>query len=98
MAIDTRIEMIAITMISSISVYPRRADLVDSFSMSLPLRIGSSIARPLHALGVDVEHILPGPAIRFGIVLRAALAPVVGPRHGIDGNAAQKLDLGARGV
>src|SRR5579864_4294730 len=88
--------MIAMTIISSISVYPRLA--ASRFSISLPLRIGSSIARTVHAPRVDIENILPTPTVRLGIVLRASLAPFRGPGHRIDGNAAQELDLGSSRV
>src|ERR1044072_1196147 len=84
MAIDTSIPTIETTMRISTRAKPR---------FLLPLRIGSSIASPLHGRGVNVEHILTAPGVRLGIVLHAALSPLPAVGHGIDGNPPQKFDL-----
>src|SRR5579862_3391585 len=81
--------MIAITIISSMKVNPKRR----RFVTASPLGIGSSIARLIHALGVHIEYVLPAPGLRRRIVTVASQAPVVGVRHGILGNAAQVFVL-----
>src|SRR5437667_4634340 len=84
MAIDTSIPMIETTMRISISVNPRRR---------LPLRIRCSIAGLIHAVRVDAKYVLPAPGGGLGIVLHAALSPVLAVGHRIDRNAAQEFDL-----
>src|SRR2546425_9675595 len=42
----------------------------------LPVRITSPVRRLLQGLAVYIKHVLPAPAHRLGIVLRAANPPV----------------------
>src|SRR5258708_5339070 len=81
-AIETSIPMIETTMSISIKVKPRR---------SLPLRVSGSIASLIHAVGVDVEPVLPAPGVGFGIVLHAAFSPLPRAGHRIERNPAQEL-------
>src|SRR5712692_9953114 len=94
MAIDISTAMIAITIISSISVKPKRRRPPEAAAMRLsPLRIGCSISRLVHALGVNVEYILAAPGLRLRVIARAAHAPLAGIGHGVFGNAAQIMNL-----
>src|ERR1700737_3180927 len=88
MATDISTAMIAITIISSTNVNPNRRLFMDS-----PLRIGRSIPRLVHALGVDVEQVLPAPGLPLRIVASAPHAPVVRVGDGIFGNPPQVFDL-----
>src|ERR1700719_4844096 len=88
MATDIRIAMIAITIISSTSVNPKRRLFMNS-----PLPVGCSIARLVHALGVDLEHILAAPGLRFRIVASASKTPLEGPGHGVLRNPPQVFDF-----
>src|SRR5665213_682389 len=102
--------MIAITMINSISVYPRKRGtepdlararqqirLRPSFSVrepiASPLRIRSPILRPIRTLTINIENILPPPALRLRVVLHAAESPIARIRYRIDRHAPQKLNL-----
>src|SRR5690349_12624376 len=88
MATDISIAMIAITIISSTSVNPNRR-----LFMRSPLRVGRPVARFVHALGVDIEHVLPAPGLPLRIVASAAQTPVVGVGHRIFRNPPQVFDL-----
>src|ERR1700686_2390688 len=88
MATDIRIAMIAITIISSTSVNPKRRLLMNS-----PLPVGRSVARLVQALGINLEHILPAPGLSFRIVASAAKTPVVRLGHGVLRNPPQVFDL-----
>src|SRR5215813_13266534 len=83
-AIDTSIPMIETTMRISISVKPRRL---------LPLRVRGSIASLIHAVSIDVEHVLPAPGVGFGIVLHDAFSPLPCAGHRIERNPAQEFDF-----
>src|SRR5208283_3793615 len=85
----SRMEMIAMTIISSISVKPQTC---------LPIRIGRAIRRFLRGFGIDVEYVLTAEALGLGIVLVASHSPVRRFGEGVAGNAAQEADLSALGV
>src|SRR5271154_6377153 len=87
--------MIAITIISSMKVKPkrRREDSSRGFMSASPFAIRCSIARFIHALGIDVEHVLAAPGLRRGIITIAPEAPLIVVGHGVFGNAAQILHL-----
>src|ERR1700730_12311372 len=91
MAIPTRMAMIAITIISSISVKPNCLRV--RFRRASPLGIGGAISRLLGALAIHIENILASPGLRLRVVLVAALAPVERIGHGVLGDAPQELDL-----
>src|SRR5712691_13524766 len=74
--------MIETTMSISISVKPRR---------SLPLRVRGSIASLIHAVGIDVEHVLSAPGVGLGVVLHAAFSPLPRAGHRIERHPAQEF-------
>src|ERR1035441_8216606 len=85
--------MIAMTIIISIMVKPnsrRRNCRPASF---LPVGVIGSIRRLFRGLGINIEDVLPTPAIGGGVVLGAAHAPVGGVGEGILGDSSQKPDL-----
>src|ERR1700722_5924369 len=88
MAIDTRITMIAMTIISSTMVKPDSPRRI-----FLPVGIFRPIRRRLRALGVNVKNVLPAPAIGRRIVLRTAHAPVDRVSEGIFGDAPEESDF-----
>src|ERR1700736_620373 len=92
MAIPTRMAMIAITIINSISVKPSCLRVRFRRRVS-PLGIGGAISRLLGALAIHIENILASPGLRLRVVLVAALAPVERIGHGVLGDAPQELDL-----
>src|SRR5271154_1262924 len=88
-AMDMSTAMIAITIISSISVKPRR----HLEKRRLPLGIGGSISRLVCALGIYIEQVLPTPGLCFGIVAGTAVSPLGGIGHRVFGNPAQVVNL-----
>src|SRR6267378_1736175 len=92
MAIDTRMAMIAITIINSISVKPSRLRET-RFCRTSPLGIGGAISRLIGALAIHIENVLTSPGLRLRVVLIAALAPVERISHGVLGDAPQEFDL-----
>src|SRR5580704_7828023 len=94
MATAINTAMMAITIINSISVKPKRRRFsAGEFIESLPLRVRSTILRLIPALGVNIENILPAPGQRLGIVTRAAQSPVFGIGHGVLRDFPQISDL-----
>src|ERR1700730_16668163 len=91
MAIPTRMAMIAITIISSISVKPNCLRV--RFRRASPLGIGGAISRLVGGLAIHIENILASPGLRLRVVLIAALAPVERIRHGVLGDTPQELDF-----
>src|SRR5581483_5780747 len=87
--------MMAITIISSMNVKPkrRRDERVANLATVSPLRIGSSIARLVHAFRVHVKYVLPAPGLRGRIVAVAPQTPVIGIGHGVFRDAPQVLHL-----
>src|ERR1700733_10582103 len=98
-ATDINTAMIAMTIISSMSVKPKRRRLrTGSLTVAAwqtvsvtasPCGISCSIARLVHALGVHVEYVLAAPGLRSGIVAVATQTPFVRVGHGVLGDAAQ---------
>src|SRR5450755_3809212 len=94
MATDINTAMIAITIINSISVKPKRPFIRTGAVMaSSPFRVWSTIVRLIRTLGVNIENILPTPGQSLGIVARAAYSPLLGIGHGIFRNAPQIFDF-----
>src|SRR5665213_121276 len=85
--------IIAITIIISMSVNP---PLTVVFIWPLPVGVSRAIRRFVIALRVYVKYILAAPAGAFRIVLHTAQTPFPLPRHGIDRDAAQELELRIR--
>src|SRR5271163_3285374 len=87
--------MTAMTIISSISVKPNRRRVETGWALAnaSPFRIGRSIARLVHALGVHIEYILTAPGLRSGIVTIASKTPVVRIGHGVLRDAPQVFHL-----
>src|SRR6185295_4436257 len=101
--IPARMTMSAMTIIISIRVNPDirdgRAGVACSSSIyQLPVPVLRAVERLPFALAVHVEDVLPAPARRIGLVLVGAHPPLRLPRHRIDGDAAQELELASRGV
>src|SRR6185437_4066937 len=97
--------MIAATIISSSSVNPpfacrlRLAVVCALFTKSsgkarlLPIRIVRPVERRSRCLAVHIEHILPPPGLRIGIVLRRPQAPILVSRQGVLGDFTKVSDL-----
>src|ERR1035441_2537193 len=83
-----RITTMVITTISSTNVNPR----------VLPLGIRRAIGTLFGCLGIYVEHVLAAPALRLGLVLVAAQAPLVLAGERIAGDAPEEAHLGPLGV
>src|SRR5262245_32621994 len=94
-----RITTIAITIISSIMVNPKRADdrfLPSARAAGLPLRISSAIRRFLHGFRIHVKHVLPAPTVGLGIVLPAPLSPIRRIGERVFWNAPQEAEFFVR--
>src|SRR5580704_13227349 len=85
---ETRITMIAMTIISSTIVKPSWRP-----RPRLPVGIVSAIRGLFRGLGVHIEDVLSAPTVGRGIVLGAAHAPVGGIGERVFGDAAQEADL-----
>src|SRR5271154_3787106 len=83
--------VIAIRIISSISVKPRRRRA--GVRIISPFGIGSSISRLVRCFGIYVEYILPAEGLRLRIVTVAPQAPVGGIRHRVLWNPAEIFHL-----
>ena len=59
----------------------------------LPCGVLCSVEGGAGALGVDVEDVLAAEGVGVGVVLIGAEAPFGGAGHGVDGDAAEELDL-----
>src|SRR5580658_5321127 len=93
MAIEIRITMIAMTIISSTMVKPNSRRRSLSAARCLPVGVIGSIRRLFGGLGINVENVLPTPTVGGRVVLGAAHAPVGGVGEGILWNASQESDL-----
>src|SRR5262245_37494108 len=92
----TRMLMIATTVIISIKVNPAGLPAPSGLrprTRKLPVTVLGAVQALGLAEGVDVPHVLAAPARLVGIVLVAALSPFGLARHGVDGDAAQELQL-----
>src|SRR5271165_276078 len=92
MAMASRMDTIAITIINSIKVKPA-ASARRRVNRRLPVGIRSSIRGLVERLGINVKHILTAPTGGVRIILHAPFSPVGGARHGIPGHSAKKTDL-----
>src|ERR1035438_357381 len=90
MARDTRITMIAMTIISSTMVKPNSRRLNPR---PLPVGVIGSIRRLVRALGINIEDVLPAPTVGGRVILGAAHAPVDGVGEGVLGDASQKSNF-----
>src|ERR1035441_5994174 len=90
-AMEMRITMMVTTTMSSTKVKPRRLSF-------LPFRIRCTIGGLVLRFGVDVKHALAAKALRFGIVLRTAHAPLVLSGERSFGDWPQEFHLGAIGI
>src|ERR1700678_195202 len=90
-ATDINTAMIAMTIISSMRVKPKRRRLEPAGRVMTgsPFGIVSSIARLVHALGVHVENVLSAPRLGVRVVPVASQPPLVGVGHGVLRYAAQ---------
>src|ERR1043165_8120527 len=88
-----RMTISVITIISSISVKPRRRD-----RPALPVMGFRPVKTGAVALRVHVEDVLPTPPRRIGFVLIGPQAPFVRVGHRIDRDPPQVLQLYARRV
>src|ERR1700684_582376 len=93
MARDTRITMIAITIIISIMVNPNSPRRSSSPARFLPVGVIGSIRRLFRGLGINIEDILPTPTVGGRVILGAAHSPIGGVGEGILGDPPQKPDL-----
>src|ERR1700756_1293719 len=92
MATTASTPMMAMTIISSTSVKP--ASLLRILRIiALPVGILFAVQGRALRFAVDVEHALPAIGVRRGIILHRPQTPLRLSGHGIDGNAAQKLDF-----
>src|SRR5579883_3414864 len=82
----SKIEIMAITTISSISVKPCLACL----RMRLPILVLCAIEGRSVGFRIDIENVLPTPGIRIRVVFGGAQPPIGGAGHGIDGDPPQK--------
>src|SRR5208337_2489253 len=96
MASDSRMMMMLMTTISSISVNPRWKRLF--MTRTLPRLVLCPVQGGAVRLGVNVEDALPTPGIRVGIVLHGTPAPFRLSGHRIHRNAPQKAQLLAIGI
>src|SRR5579862_2194460 len=89
--------MIAITIISSMKVKPKRRRLTwgtSSRTVALsPGGVRCSIARLVHALAVHIKYVLTAPGLRRRIVAVAAQPPFIRIGHGVFRDAAQVFHL-----
>src|ERR1700690_673246 len=90
-AIETRMEMIVITIRISISVKPLRWRT--AFVVRLPFRISRPIGRFVRTLGEHIENVLSAPTRGIRIVARTAQSPFERVREGVLRNAAQEPQL-----
>src|ERR1039457_3941598 len=93
MASDTRITMIAMTIISSTMVKPNSRGRNSSPARFLPVVVSCSIPRLFRGLDINIEDVLPTPAIGGWVVLGAAHSPVGGVGEGVLGDSSQEPDL-----
>src|SRR5271167_4015422 len=91
MASESRMMMMLITTISSISVNPRWKRLF--MTRTLPRLILRAVQTCAVRLGVNVEDTLPAPGIRVRIVLHRTQTPFRFAGHRIHRNAPQKAQL-----
>src|SRR4051794_36086068 len=92
MPIVDRMMISVSTISSSMSVKPSDS-AIDRFTLPVP------VLRAVEGLAVegrvDVEHVLPAPPRRIGLVLVGSPAPLGAARHRIGRDAAQELQLAA---
>src|SRR5271166_4099950 len=96
MASDSRMMMILMTTISSISVNPRWKRLF--MARTLPRLVLRPVQSGAVRLGVNVEDALSAPGIRVRVVLHGAQAPFRLAGHRIHRNSPQKTQLLAVGI
>src|SRR5438445_4622633 len=86
------------TISTSISVNPPEAWSPKPEACLLPVTVFGPVEPLAVVFGKDVKHVLAAPRLRVRLVARRPHAPIGGMRQRVDGNAAQKSKLCARGV